>query len=164
MRSFNTHIVAQLEPCTGCSHKSLSHQYTHSPFITHNDVFAGYLVSASNGVLNLWQCSCSFDEPALQLVHCLETEFNIADLQLDPASNLLLAAAKDMKATTECVAVHHLRMTPGIFRLNGRLGLPVGATGQRAKNPGAPVAMQAGSCWHYCLTVLTSHCCLLLHL
>lgn len=82
------------------------------------------------------------EEPALQLVHCLDTDFQAADLQLDPANQALLAAAKDTRATTECVAVHHLRLASGIFRLHGRLGLPAGVTGPRAKNPNAPLAMQ----------------------
>ena len=75
-------------------------------------------------------------------MHCLDSEFQFSDLQLDPVSQLLLTAAKDIRATTECVAVHHLRLTPGIFRLNGRLGLPVGISGERAKNPRAPIATQ----------------------
>lgn len=108
---------------------------------------AGWLITASNNMLNLWRCTCigSPGEPALQLVHSLETEFQVADLQIDPANNLLMAAARDTKALTECVALHHLKMSPGIFRLKGRLGVPVGVTGRLAKNTGAVKALQVQS-------------------
>ena len=53
-----------------------------------------------------------------------------------------MAAACDTKALTECVALHHLRMSPGIFRLKGRLGLPAGVTGKLAKNTGNVKTLQ----------------------
>ena len=80
----------------------------------------------------------------MQLVHSLETEFEAADLQLDPANNLLMAVGRDIKALTECVALHHLRLQPGVFRLKGRLNLPSGATGKLAKNTGNVKALQVG--------------------
>ncbi len=91
------------------------------------------------------------------MVHSLDTEFQVSDLQIDPANSLLMAAARDTKALTECVALHHLKLTPGIFRLKGRLGLPVGVTGRLAKNTGSIKALQvqkdckaaaAGLSWH----------------
>ena len=108
---------------------------------------AGWLITASNNLLNLWGCTCigSPGEPALQLVHSLDTEFQVADLQIDPANSLLMAAARDTKALTECIALHHLKMSPGIFRLKGRLGLPAGVTGKLAKNPGSVKALQVGT-------------------
>lgn len=107
-------------------------------------VCAGWLITASNNLLNLWGCTCigSPGEPALQLVHSLDTEFQVSDLQINPANSLLMAAACDTKALTECVALHHLRMSPGIFRLKGRLGLPAGVTGKLAKNTGNVKTLQ----------------------
>lgn len=103
---------------------------------------AGYLISASSNLLSLWQCSCSYDEPALQLIHQLDSEFYASDLQLGMANKVLLAAARDTKTSAECVAVHHLRMSHGIFRLQGRLALPVGAAAAKAKGPAGPKATQ----------------------
>ncbi len=107
-------------------------------------VCAGWLITASNNLLNLWGCTCigSPGEPALQLVHSLDTEFQVSELQINPANSLLMAAARDTKALTECVALHHLRMSPGIFRLKGRLGLPAGVTGKLAKNTGNVKTLQ----------------------
>ncbi|KAL0055419.1 hypothetical protein WJX82_000253 [Trebouxia sp. C0006] len=108
---------------------------------------AGWLITASNNLLNLWGCTCigSPGEPALQLVHSLDTEFQVSELQINPANSLLMAAARDTKALTECVALHHLRMSPGIFRLKGRLGLPAGVTGKLAKNTGNVKTLQVQS-------------------
>lgn len=104
----------------------------------------GWLITTSNGLLNLWACTCigSPGEPALQLVHSLETEFLTSDLQLDPANKLLMAVGRDNKASTECVALHHIKLQPGIFRLKGRLNLPSGVTGKLAKNTGNVKALQ----------------------
>ena len=105
---------------------------------------ARWLVTDSKHLLNLWACTCigSPGEPALQLVHSLDTDFAVADVQLDPANNLLMAAGRDTKAFTECIALHYLRLSPGIFRLKGRLGLPVGVSGKLAKNTGSVKALQ----------------------
>ncbi|KAA6424266.1 MAG: hypothetical protein FRX49_05478 [Trebouxia sp. A1-2] len=124
---------------------------------------AGWLTTASNNVLNLWGCTCigSPGEPALQLVHSLDTEFQVSDLQIDPANSLLMAAARDTKALTECVALHHLRMSPGIFRLKGRLGLPAGLTGKLAKNTGSVKALQVQSV--HCHQGVLAGCCAASH-
>lgn len=107
-------------------------------------MLAGWLITTSSGLLNLWACTCigSPGEPALQLVHALETEFLTSDLQIDPANNLLMAVGRDTKAFTECVALHHLRLRPGVFRLKGRLNLPTGVTGKLAKNTSSIKALQ----------------------
>ncbi len=143
--------VHRLEP----SCLLLVHQ-TACPQVQVTDCFpvcAGWLITASNNLLNLWGCTCigSPGEPALQLVHSLDTEFQVSDLQIDPANSLLMAAARDTKALTECVALHHLRMSPGIFRLKGRLGLPAGITGKLAKNTGNIKALQV-SPWTSCIS------------
>lgn len=107
-------------------------------------VFAGWLITTSTGLLNLWACTCigSPGEPALQLVHALETEFLTSDLQIDPSNRMLMAVGRDTKAFTECVAMHHLRLQPGVFRLKGRLNLPPGVSGRLAKNTGSIKALQ----------------------
>lgn len=106
--------------------------------------FAGWLITTSTGLLNLWACTCigSPGEPALQLVHALETEFLTSDLQIDPSNRMLMAVGRDTKAFTECVAMHHLRLQPGVFRLKGRLNLPPGVSGRLAKNTGSIKALQ----------------------
>lgn len=120
---------------------------------------AGWLITTSAGLLNLWACTCigSPGEPALQLVHALETEFLTSDMQIDPAHNLLMAVGRDTKALTECVALHHLRLQPGVFRLKGRLNLPCGVTARLAKNTGPVKALQVSS------QALPAATCLLMH-
>ena len=105
---------------------------------------AGWLITTSAGLLNLWTCTCigSPGEPALHLVHALETEFLTSDMQIDPKHRLLMAVGRDTKAFTECVALHHLKLQPGVFRLKGRLNLPCGVTGRLARNTGPPKALQ----------------------
>lgn len=105
---------------------------------------AGWLITTSAGLLNLWTCTCigSPGEPALHLVHALETEFLTSDMQIDPAHKMLMAVGRDTKAFTECVALHHLRLQPGVFRLKGRLNLPCGVTGRLARNTGPLKALQ----------------------
>lgn len=120
---------------------------TKMPDLVDENGGAGWLITTSAGLLNLWACTCigSPGEPALQLVHALETEFLTSDMQIDPAHNLLMAVGRDTKALTECVALHHLRLQPGVFRLKGRLNLPCGVTARLAKNTGPVKALQVQS-------------------
>lgn len=77
-----------------------------------------------------------------------------------------MAVGRDTKAFTECVAMHHLRLQPGVFRLKGRLNLPPGVSGRLAKNTGSIKALQVTSiCMHpgcSCLLALIATMCLLI--
>ena len=69
-----------------------------------------------------------------------------------------MAVGRDTKAFTECVALHHLRLQPGIFRLKGRLSLPTGLTGRLAKNTGSVKALQV-ICTEAAMNSLLAHAC-----
>ncbi|KAL3139772.1 hypothetical protein ABBQ38_004075 [Trebouxia sp. C0009 RCD-2024] len=136
---------------------------TKMPDLVDENGGAGWLITTSAGLLNLWTCTCigSPGEPALHLVHALETEFLTSDMQIDPAHKMLMAVGRDTKAFTECVALHHLRLQPGVFRLKGRLNLPCGVTGRLARNTGPLKALQVQSVDSYKGTV--AGCCAASH-
>ncbi|KAL3154336.1 hypothetical protein ABBQ32_013819 [Trebouxia sp. C0010 RCD-2024] len=136
---------------------------TKMPDLVDENGGAGWLITTSAGLLNLWTCTCigSPGEPALHLVHALETEFLTSDMQIDPSHKLLMAVGRDTKAFTECVALHHLRLQPGVFRLKGRLNLPCGVTGRLARNTGPLKALQVQSVDSYKGTM--AGCCAASH-
>lgn len=66
----------------------------------------------------------------MQLAHQLACDLNIADLAAERSTEVLMAAARDMKASTDCIALHSLKSIQGkgLFAPGGRMPLPCSAT------------------------------------
>ncbi len=106
------------------------------------DAHAGWLFSASRGCLNLWECSPSGGvggEPALNLMHSQAIALRPTCLDVDSASDLLLAAAADARGGAEPAGVSLHTLRPNDFMsMVGGLKPPKPLGGGKAHTQGAP--------------------------
>ncbi|KAK9819406.1 hypothetical protein WJX81_008395 [Elliptochloris bilobata] len=90
------------------------------------DGHAGWLVTASRGLLNLWECSASGGrgEASLTVMHSQAVEDSCVALAPERAANLLLSAGAHLR--TGAAGVSLLAMCPeeGYLAPRGRLPLP----------------------------------------
>ncbi|CAL8466974.1 g6510 [Coccomyxa elongata] len=90
------------------------------------DGHAGWLISGSPQLLNLWECSASGGrgEESLQLMHQQTTDTTARNLAPEPRTGLLLAAAQDPGRPSCCISLHSLHAESGLFAPRGRMPLP----------------------------------------
>ncbi|KAK9823156.1 hypothetical protein WJX72_000685 [[Myrmecia] bisecta] len=128
------------------------------PGLAGGDGHAGWVVTASQQLLNLYECNPGGGADALMMMHSQATEFRMVDLQVEGSQRLLLGASKDMATRRECVSLHSLDINGNFMGLAGRLGLPPANTPQAAAPPSASqLATQVASLHH--LGKPLAHCC-----
>jgi hypothetical protein len=86
---------------------------------------AGWLVSASDGMMNLWECSGSGGsggEPSLQVMHSQATDLNVRSMAHDARSHLLLCTGAE---EVRRVNLHSLDAEVGFLEPRGTVKLQV---------------------------------------
>lgn len=104
------------------------------------DAHAGWLFSASRGCINVWECQPGGGiggEPAMTLLHGQAVSIRATSLDVEPSSQVLLAAAADVRSGTEpaAVCVYTLRGMD-FMSMGGQLLPPKPIGGSLPKQPG----------------------------
>jgi hypothetical protein len=92
---------------------------------TLGNALAGWLVSASDGMMNLWECSGSGGsggEPSLQVMHSQATDLNVRSMAHDARSHLLLCTGAE---AVRRVNLHSLDAEVGFLEPRGTVKLQV---------------------------------------
>ncbi|WIA13470.1 hypothetical protein OEZ85_007049 [Tetradesmus obliquus] len=104
------------------------------PGLPGGDGHAGWLVSGSQGTLNLWETNRGTDatEMALLCMHSQAVDVACSKLVLEPATKFLFGAAAH-SSKGECISVHSLDAELGLLALRYQFAPPPGrpATSQR---------------------------------
>eukprot|EP00798_Chlamydomonas_sp_ICE-L_P025669 gene25669-11335_t len=100
------------------------------------DGHAGWLISSSKHMLNLWECSGGGGQgqPSLMVLHSQMTDFLSLSLAIEPTLQIMLAASTDTRKNTECVSVQSLSPELGFLSYKTRIPLSDSA----GAKPGEP--------------------------
>jgi len=117
------------------------------------DGHAGWLVSASRQILNLWECSPGGGGgpgglPSVMVLHTQMTDFLSTCLAVEPALQLMFGASADTRGTaqlgysSECVSVHSMNPEAGMLATKYRMMVPDPSAPRPGQVPAVPAGQQ----------------------
>lgn len=96
------------------------------PGLPGGDGHAGWLVTSSKGVLNLWETSRAVPgETVLLCMHSQAVDFTSTKLVLEPSTKLMYGASIGTGDAAECVSVHSLDPEVGLLAYRYKFGPPM---------------------------------------